>query len=262
MTTGDLDRPLRDAFRFEDADLAANRAGRLSPRQTALLHAGRRGMQLSLAVFVVVMLGSVGLVAFFNGRLHTPGASLSGVGLAAGVALAVVLVGYLVSRPYLSAVRSPRLSVARGPVEIVSDALDDCRVRIGGTELRLPDADALSAFQPGVEYRLYYLAGSVATMLSGESLSGGGTSREPAPDAGADAAERAAAGVQIGLFRRACLIVVLLGILALGIPLAGVLVSDLPARLRPVAWIGLFAVATGFVWLAIAWLAPGKRHRY
>ena len=167
--------------------------------------------------------------------------------------------GYLLSRPYLSAVRSPQLSVARGQVEIVSEALDDCRVRIGGTELRLPDADALPAFQPGVEYRVYYLAGPVASVLSGEALSGGGTSREPGPDAEADAAERAAASAQIGLFRRAYVIVVLLGILALGIPLAGVLVSDLPARLRPLAWIGLLAVASGFVWLALAWLTPGKR---
>ncbi len=261
MTTGDLDRPLRDTFRFEAADLAANRAGRLSPRQTARLHAGQRGMQLSLAVFVAVMLGSVGLVAFFSGRLHTPGGSPSGIGVAAGVALAVVLVGYLLSRRHLSAVRSPQLSVARGPVEIVSDALDDCRVRIGGTELRLPDADALPAFHPGVEYRVYYLAGPVASVLSGEALSGGATSRESDPDAEADAAERAAANAQVALVRRAYLIVVLLGILALGIPLAGVLVSDLPARLRPVAWIGLFAVASGFVWLALAWLTPGKRRR-
>ena len=218
-------------------------------------------MQLSLGVFVAVMLGSVGLVAFFSGRLHPPGGALSGVGVAAGVALAVVLVGYFLSRPYLSAVRSSRLSVARGPVEIVSDALDDCRVRIGGTELRLPDTDALPAFQPGVEYRVYYLAGPVAHMLSGEALSGGGISREPGPDREADAAERAAASAQIGLVRRAYLIVILLGILALGIPLAGVLVGDLPARLRPVAWIGLFAVAVGFVWLALAWFTPGKRRR-
>jgi hypothetical protein len=179
--------------------------------------------------------------------------------VAAGVALAVVLVGYLLSRPYLSAVRSPRLSVARGPVEIVSDALDDCRVRIGRTELRLPDADSLLAFQPGAEYRLYYVAGPVASVLSGEALSGGTPSRVSSPDAETDAAERADASAQIGLVRRAYLIVVLLGILALGIPLAGVLVGDLPARFRPLAWIGLFAVAVGFVWLALAWLTPGNR---
>jgi hypothetical protein len=251
LTTGDLDRPLRGAFRFEATDLAANRAGRLSSRQTALLYAGRRGMQLSLAVFVAVMLGSVGLVAFFNERLHTPGGSLGGIGVAAGVALAVVLVGYLLSRRHLSAVRSPQLGVARGPVEIVSDTLDDCRVRIGGTELRLPDAEALPAFQPGVEYRVYYLPGPVATVLSGEALSGGATSRGSSLDTEADAAERAAANAHIALVRRGYLIVVLLGILALGIPLAGVLVGDLPAPFRPLAWIGLLGLASGFVWLAL-----------
>jgi len=50
LTTGSLDRPLPDAFQYEAADLAANRVGRLSPRQTARLHAGRIGMQLSLVV--------------------------------------------------------------------------------------------------------------------------------------------------------------------------------------------------------------------
>jgi len=64
VTTRDLDRALRQAFRFEAADLALNREGRLSPRQAALLQAGRAGMWLSLGVFVVVMLGAVGFVAF------------------------------------------------------------------------------------------------------------------------------------------------------------------------------------------------------
>lgn len=225
-------------------------------------------MQLSLAVFVAVMLGTVGLAAFFNARLGerpggSQGGSLSGLGVPAGVALAVVVVGYFLSRPYLAAVRSPRLSAARGRVEIVSDALDDCRVRIGGTELRLPDADALPALRPGVDYRIYYLAGPVAAVLSAEALSGEATSREagPAADVDADAAEHTRTTTQGGLFRRAYLIVVLLGILALGIPLAGVLVSDLLAGLRPFAWLGLLAVAIGFFWLALAWLDPAKRRR-
>ena len=73
MTPGKLDRALRQAFRFEAADLTANREGRLSPRQTALLGAGRTAIWLSLGVFAAVMFGSVGLVAFFNWRLDTPG---------------------------------------------------------------------------------------------------------------------------------------------------------------------------------------------
>jgi hypothetical protein len=259
VTTGDLGRPLRQAFRFEAADLAANRTGRLSPRQTALLRAGRMGMQLSLAVFVAVMLGTVGLVAFFDWRLRSPRASVGGFVAAAAVSATVMAIGYVVSRRYLSPVRARRLGVARGPVEILSEAPDDCRVRIGGTSLRLPDTAALQAFQPGTEYRVYYLGGPVAVVLSGEALSGGVVPRRPASDAEADAAERVVAGAQIAVVRRGYLIVVLLGLLALGIPLAGVLVGDLPPRLRPLAWIGLLAVALGFAWLALAWLTRGKR---
>jgi hypothetical protein len=258
VTTGDLDRPLRKVFRFEAADLAANRAGRLSPRQASLLHAGRMGMQLSLAVFVTVMLGSVGLVAFFNWRLHTTPGNWRGVGVAAAGALVVIVVGFVLSRRHVRAARSRQLSVARGPVEILSDASEDCRVRIGGTPLRLPGVAALQAFQPGGEYRVYYLAGPVAIVLSGEALAGGTAARELGADAEANAAERVAASEQLVVVRRGYLIVVLLGVLALGIPLAGVLVGELPARLRPIAWIGLLAVTGGFVWLALAWLTLGK----
>jgi hypothetical protein len=53
MSISDRDRALRRAFRFDAADLAANRAGRVSPRQDALLRAGRLGMQLSLAMFAI-----------------------------------------------------------------------------------------------------------------------------------------------------------------------------------------------------------------
>lgn len=259
MTTDDLDRPLRQAFRFEAADLAANRTGRLSPRQAALLRAGRTGMHLSLAVLVAVMLGTVGLVAFFDWRLRGRGAFGSGLAVAATVLAAVIAIGYVTSRRYLSAPRARQVSAARGPVEVLSGAPGECRVQIGGTPLRLPDAAALQAFHPGTEYRVYYLAGPVALVLSGEALSGGVASRRPASGAEADAAERAVAAAQIALVRRGYPIVVLLGALTLGIPLAGVLVGDLPSRLRPLAWIGLLAVALGFVWLALAWLMPGKR---
>ena len=83
MATSDRDRALREAFRFDGSDLAANRAGRISPRQDALLGAGRRGMLLSLAVFAAVMVGSVGLVAFFDRQLQTPGGQ-GGIAVAAG----------------------------------------------------------------------------------------------------------------------------------------------------------------------------------
>jgi hypothetical protein len=260
MATHDLDRPLREAFRFDAADLAANRAGRLSPRQDALLRAGRRGMQLSLAVFAVVMVGSVGLVAFFN-RRSGMSENKGGIAVAAGVALVVIVVGYIQSRRHLSAAGSRKLSAAQGPAEILSGAPEACRVRFGQTSLRLPGVDALEAFVPGSEYRVYYVAGPVALVLSAESLARGMSPGDPAADADADAEEHAAASAQIGIVRRGYVIVVLIGLLALGLPVAGVLARDLPPRLQLLAWIGLLGVASGFVWLALAWLRPGPRGR-
>jgi hypothetical protein len=260
MATSDRDRALREAFRFDANDLAANRAGRISPRQDALLAAGRRGMRLGLAVFAAVMVGSVGLVAFFDRQLQTPGGP-AGLAVAAGLALFVIVVGYFQSRRYLSAAGSRKLSAAQGPAEIVSDSENDCRMRFGGTSLRLPGAAALEAFEPGHEYRVYYLAGPVAHVLSAESLSGGMSAAGSAAETETDMAEREMAGAQIGGVRRGYVIVVLIGLLALGIPLGGVFVRDLPERLRPVAWIGLIAMAIGFVWFAVNWLDPGTRRR-
>jgi uncharacterized membrane protein (DUF485 family) len=259
MATSDRDRALREAFRFDASDLVANRAGRISPRQDALLGAGRRGMLLSLAVFAAVMVGSVGLVAFFDRQLQTPGGQGS-IAVAAGVALVVIVAGYLQSRRYLSAAGSRKLSAAQGPAEVVSDSENDCRVRFGRTSLRLPGAAALGAFEPGQEYRVYYLAGPVAHVLSAESLSREISSRGPAAETATDAAEHETASAQIGIVRRGYVIVVVIGLLALGIPLAGFFVRDLSGPLRPFAWIGLLAVAVGFVWFAIRWLDPGK-HR-
>ena len=260
MATSDRDRALREAFRFDAGDLAANRAGRISPRQDTLVGAGRHGMALALAVFAAVMAGSVGLVALFERPLQTPGGRGS-VAAAAGVALAVIVVGYLQSRRYLSAAGSRKLTAAQGPAEILSDSERDCRVRFGGTSLRLPGTAALGAFEPGHEYRVYYLPGPVAHVRSAESLCRELPSGGPAAEAETDAAGREPVRAQIGLIKRGYVIVVLIGLLALGLPLAGFFVRDLPERLRPFAWLGLLGVAVGFVRFAVSWLDPGKRRR-
>jgi hypothetical protein len=256
------DRALRQAFRFEAADLAANRAGVLSPRQAALLRAGRTGMLLSLAVFAVVMVGTVGLVVFFNWRLDAPGGWTSGVGVAAVAAGIVIAIGYLLSRGHLAAARSRQISVARGSAEVLSDAADDCRIRIGPTPLCLAGLALLEAFRPGPEYRVYYLAGPVALVLSAETLSArDADAGERAVAAAADADELATAGRQVAVVRRGYVVVILLGVLALGIPVAGALAGSLPPGLRVVAWIVLLSVGIGFAWLALAWLWPRERPR-
>jgi hypothetical protein len=123
--------------------------------------------------------------------------------------------------------------------------------------LRLSSVEQLEAFRAGTEYRVYYLAGPVPIVLSAERA----WDHSETPDPVAQVAEGADAGAELGVFRRGYAIVILLGVLALGIPLAGILVGDLSPGLRPLAWVTLFAIAIGFVWLSVAWLDPGRRRR-
>jgi hypothetical protein len=216
-------------------------------------------MRLSLAVFGAVMLGSVGLVIFFNWRLGTPGGWSNGLGVAAVVAVAAILLGYFASRGHLTAARSRQVSVAQGMVEVLSDDDTDCRVRIGPASLRLATPAHLEAFRAATEYRVYYIDGPVATVLSAEMLWG----REPTPPDARRAEGLAAEGLEDHrvVFRRAYVIVVLLGVLALGIPVAGALVGSLSPGLRPAAWAGLVAVSIGFAWFAVRWLTLAARRR-
>jgi hypothetical protein len=218
-------------------------------------------MRLSLAVFAAVMLGTLGLIGFSTWPLSGgPGGREATVGLAviAAVVLVVIVFGVWQTRPHLRAAGSRQISVATGRMEVVSAASNDYHVRIGPTRLRLASVEQLRAFAPGTEYRVHYLAAPVALVLSAESLGGGADDAGAPADADGDAAERAVAGDQITVVRRGSVIVVLLGVLALGIPIAGIAGGALSERLRPVLWIGLLAVAVGFAWFAIRWLSPRR----
>jgi hypothetical protein len=165
---------LREAFQFEAGDLAANRAGRLSERQAVLLRAGRTGMRISLAVFAVVMGGTVGILAFSMWPEHAgggPGAREGWIGLGAVIAVALVVIGVGIglSRGHMAAARSRRIGVTRCPAAVVSAGPDGYRVRIGPTELRVAGEAQLAAFEPAAAYRVYYLPGPVAFVLSAES---------------------------------------------------------------------------------------------
>jgi hypothetical protein len=105
---------------------------------------------------------------------------------------------------------------------------------------------------------VYYLAGAVPVVLSAEALAAGIPSLSG--PAGADAEEHAAATAQVAVVRRGYVVVLLLGLPALGIPSAGVLVGDLPSRLRAIGWVSLLAVTVGFARLAVWWLTA-RDHR-
>jgi hypothetical protein len=167
------------------------------------------------------------------------------VGVLGAVVLVVIVIGWLSSRKYMAAARSRQINVAKGPAAIVAQnpAQNDIKIKIGATTLRLLTMGQLSAFQPGTEYRVYYLAGPVPTILSAEVVGsealGADGLEEPA--LGDDAAQQA----EMQTFRRGYVLVVLIGILALAIPAVTVLGSGLPAGLRSMLLVvlGILAIA-------------------
>jgi hypothetical protein len=135
-------------------------------------------------------------------------------------------------------------------------AQNNIKIKIGATTLRVLTLEQLSAFQPGTEYRVYYLAGPVPTILSAEVVGSEALTDgldEPALEA--DAAHQA----QMQTFKRGYAIVIVIGVLALAIPAAILLAPSLPVGLRGIVWVALGVVAIGFVPFALWWLRPRQR---
>jgi hypothetical protein len=251
----DPNQLLRAAFVFQPADLRANRGGQISQRQTARLRAGSIGMRLGMAVFVVVMLGTLGIIALSS--MQMGGATGSSdtvmtVGILGAVVLVVIVIGWLSSRRYMAAARSRQINVARGPAAIVSQnaAQSDIKIKIGATTLRLLTLEQLAAFQPGAEYRVYYLAGPVPTILSAEVVGSEALA--------ADEPEEPALEAEMQTFKRGYALVILIGILALAIPAVAVLGSSLPAGLRNALLIALSILAIAIVPVGL-WLLRSRQ---
>lgn len=261
----DLNRRLLRAFQFHSSDLRANRSGRISQRQEAVLRAGSLGMRLSMAVFAIVMLGSVGIVIFTSsqmageGGITAPSINVGSPIVLGAVAAVVIAIGYLVSRSFMRAARSRQIHVARGQARIVAADSDDMRVAIGATTLRLLTEEHVAAFQPGTEYRVFYLDAPVPIILSAEVAGDEASGGEDDPSA-ADA--QLVQSNQLRTFRRAYLLVIIIGVLALGIPIVGFASANLPEGLRGILWIALLVVAIGFVLLALRWLSGGQQQEH
>jgi hypothetical protein len=265
----DPNRQLMSVFQFQPADLHANRSGRLSRQQEAVLRASSTGMRLGMAVFAIVMLGSVAVVVV---PMASTGASAEGGAVAGGremlislailgaVALLAIGIGFLLSRGYMAAARTRRISLAEGRAEVMSadSRRNNIRIKIGATALRLATKEQLLAFQPEVEYRVFYIAGPVALILSAEVAGGEAIAQDAQAPAEPETGEQIAQDSQVQVIRRGYLIVVLIGVLALAIPVVGILASSLPGALRGLVWLGLLILAIGFVPLALWWISPRR----
>lgn len=253
-------RALREALGFQPGDLAANRRGELSPRQATLLRAGRGAMRWSYAVFALTLLGSAAFVVFLpGGPAPAAGRGPTGglVAVAAGVVLVVIAAGWALSRGAIRAAGERRPHVAHGRADVVlADPADaEGELRLGPAVLRLPAVPQLAAFEPGVEYRVYYLPAARPLVLSAEVVAAGPPAATPEAPAAAETRETV---TQLQIIRRGRVVVGLIGLLALGIPALALLAGPAPAPWDRVLWWGLLALAVGFAVAAVRWLSPRR----
>jgi protein-S-isoprenylcysteine O-methyltransferase Ste14 len=248
-----LNRTLRDTFHFSSRDLLANRAGKLSERQKARQQAAGVSLKVGIAFFVVVMLGSLGIVFLFSSVSGAnEGASsfdtMVTTGILIGVVALILVISLFSSSKHLAATKEKQIQKAEGELghgKIRADAAY-FEIKIGRTRIRLLTQEQLEAFQVGESYRVHFLPGPVPTILSAEVL---GTEAEA--DASLEPVDSIEDDLIIQRQKRARPIVIVLAVLALGFPLAMLAASALPESLRCVVWLVLFGIGFGFVFWAL-----------
>jgi hypothetical protein len=258
-----LNQRLQETFLFSTNDLRANHSGRLSERQQARLRAAGASQRLSLGIFVVVMVGTLGVIAI--GSLSSgSAASLGSPEMAATLLIAsfaigiVIVIGVLSSRKYVLATRPRKILVVEGSAQAGKIQPDEAHfeIKIGAVKIRLLTEEQLAAFQIGVAYRVFYAPGPTPTILSGEVV---GSEVEARPDS--EPETTLAQDVILQRHRRARPVLVVLAALALGIPLVAIATANLSGILRWGSIALLLGVSIWFVFWAIARLAGGEEKR-
>ena len=231
MAPSPLRERLEETFRFDASDLDANRSGRLSPRQDARLRAARGAARFALAIFAVATIGA-GVAVAASMPVATASAAIAAFG--------ATLVGILASRGSLVALARRTVAVAEGLAE--ADAKG--RLRLGGKALALAAPAHLDAFEPGAAYRVFYVDGPRAIVLSAEAL-------DERAEAGAPAPTDPAHDPIVALTRAARWIPV--AIVLLSVQMVGsILLAPREARLP--LFLALVAEGVAFVYFTVRWL--------
>jgi hypothetical protein len=249
-----LNQRLRQTFLFYSRDLLANRAGRLSTRQQARQQAAGVSLRLGMTIFIVIMVGTLGVIAFASltsgtSQSLTDPEMLTTLGIAGGVIGLVILLSFLFSgRNYLKAARETKIKVAEGeaqPGKIREDAAH-FEIKLGKAKIRLLTLEQLGAFEMGTGYRVYYLPGPIPTILSGEVM---GTEDEA--NQFLEAEIPIEKDTVLEGHRRTRPIGVVLAGLTLGVPLAIFAAASLPGIWRFIVSLAVLGASVGFVFWAL-----------
>ncbi len=244
-----LNQILRETFLFSGRDLLDNRAGRLSPRQEARQQSLGSSLKVGLAFFLVVMLGSVALAAFFSSSTGSfigfdhPDTQISLSILA--VVFGVILVASIFSwRKQYAAAKSGLLQKAEGEVSLgkIKPNSASFEIKVGRAKIRLLTEEQLQAFQIGTAYRVFYIPGPIPKILSAEVI---GTEDEAALLA--ESEPPLEADLELQAQKRGRRAVAILAGLSLCFPLVLFVASDLPGFWFSLVFVALFAIGMFFV---------------
>jgi uncharacterized protein (UPF0333 family) len=179
------DAALQAALNFTDDDLAANRAGKLSPTQQARMTKMQGQGQIANIVFgivfvvILVVIGIFVLPPLFAPQPEHSSAIPPGI----IILVAVVVVGimgfsFLRTRRKLRGVSGAVLMTEGDAKPNIRGTgnMDDggvmmmYRVKVGSVTFALQRADQVSAFHDGMRYRAYYVKGTLPIMVSAEAV--------------------------------------------------------------------------------------------
>jgi hypothetical protein len=176
---------LQTALGFTEAELAENRAGRMSAPQRARMSKGQsQGRVISLVmagVFVIILI-LIALVVLPPSLKPQPAHSSETppwiIGLVIAFIAGVLLLSFARTRRGMRGLTGALLSVegeARPRVMTVTDANTGgaatmFRVHIGGVNFVLSNGSQVHAFEKGKRYRAYYVKGTLPVILSAEPL--------------------------------------------------------------------------------------------
>jgi len=180
---------LQNALGFTAADLEANRAGRLSDGQQQHMNVqSKRGKSLNLVMAGVFIVFAIIIVTVVLPKLDDNSTSTSGSSSAVppwiifavlGVVALIVLRTVFKTRSGMNRVASGSVQTVEGPAKTKARAIGNVdqldvmpmfRLTVGKVTFPLSSQRQLGGFVDGVNYRCYYVKGTLPVLISAEEI--------------------------------------------------------------------------------------------
>jgi predicted nucleic acid-binding Zn ribbon protein len=184
---------LQSALGFTAADLESNRAGRLSDSQQKFMDVqSKRGKRFNLGMVAVFIVFIVIIVAVVIPKVNSNSSSSSSSGSSSAVppwifVVVIAVVALIMLRAFIKTsrgmgnIRSSAVLSVEGPAHtkavVRGNVTDDImlvpmavyRVKVGKVNFPL-DAKKHGGFDEGVNYRCYYVKGTLPVLISAEEI--------------------------------------------------------------------------------------------